>query len=288
VRIAAVLAAYSRREKTLACLAALRSQKLPPDVSLQVFLTDDASPDGTGIAVGSEFPEVIVLAGTGSLFWAGGMRLAFGEALRHDFDGYLWLNDDTVLFADAVARLLRTSGELHAVGAAKSIVVGATCDGCNGELTYSGAAHSSRYHPLKFRLVVPDEVPVACDTFNGNCVLIPREAAAVVGNISTGFTQAMGDFDYGLRARGLGCSIWVAPGFVGTCARNSVAGSWQDVSLPLRARWHVVLGPKGLPPAEYRRYATRHAGRLWPVYWAMPYARLLLSGMLPNAFDAQP
>ena len=86
MRIAAVLTAYSRREKTLACLAALRSQQLPPNVSLQVFLTDDASPDGTGSAVGSEFPEVIVLAGTGSLFWAGGMRLAFGEALRHEVD----------------------------------------------------------------------------------------------------------------------------------------------------------------------------------------------------------
>lgn len=282
MRIAAILTSYNRREKTLACLHALRAQEIAPDIRLEVFLTDDASPDGTGAAVRAGFPEVTVLSGTGSLFWDGGMRLAFGEALRRGFDAYLWLNDDTILTRSCVMRLLHTHSELRARGETRAIVVGATCDPDTGVATYSGVVRSSRVHPLKFRLVVPGDVPLRCDTFNGNCVLIPREVAALAGNMSDGFTQSMGDFDYGLRARRLGCSLWVAPGFIGTCARNPVAGSWEDLSLPLRKRWHFVRGPKGLPPREYRRFVARHAGPLWPLYWAMPYARLLLGGILPG------
>jgi hypothetical protein len=36
-----------------------------------------------------------VLGGDGSLFWNGGMRLAYADAMRSDFDYYLWLNGDT-------------------------------------------------------------------------------------------------------------------------------------------------------------------------------------------------
>ncbi len=211
------------------------------------------------------------------------MRLAFGEALRHDFDAYLWLNDDTDLFPGSLLKLLQTAFELRARGEAKSIVVGATCDSSTGALTYSGAVRSSRYHPLKFRHVIPRDTPQRCDTFNGNCVLISREVAAAVGNISGDFTQSMGDFDYGLRAGQLGCSIWLASGFIGTCSTNPARGSWQDVSLGLRERWRSIRNPKGLPPAEYFKFASRHAGPLWPLYWAMPYMRLLITAMLSRS-----
>lgn len=280
LRIAVIISAYNRRERTLDCLRALRRQETPQGTSIDVFLTDDASSDGTGDAIRAAFPEVTVLNGTGSLFWGGGMRLAFGEAMKGDFDAYLWSNDDTELVPDCLARLVRLMVERRAQGESKLIVVGATHDPNTGVLTYSGAVHSSRYHPLKFRPVVPGDVPLRCDTFNGNCVLISRDAAGVVGNISPGFTQGMGDFDYGLRAQQAGCSIWLASGFVGACARNPKTGSWEDPSLPARKRWQVVCGPKGLPPGEYMRYAVRHAGILWPVYWTMPYARLLISSVL--------
>lgn len=280
MRIAAILAAYNRREKTLACLAGLQGQGLGAEHSVQVFLTDDASPDGTAVAVRSSFPRVNILTGNGNLFWDGGMRLAFGEALRSNFDAYLWLNDDTILFPDCIARMIDALFELRREGHIKGIVVGSTCDKRTGIWTYGGAIRSSGYHPLKFKPVRPGESLRRCDTFNGNCVLIPRHVAEIVGNISAGFTQGMGDFDYGLRSQQLGCSVWVAPGFVGYCSRNSNRGSWEDTELSLRERWKAVCGPKGLPPAEYRRYAARHAGRLWFLYWSMPYARLVVTWAL--------
>ena len=55
---------------------------------------------------------------------------------------------------------------------------------------------------------------------SGNATLISREVVRRVGNIDPAFVQLMGDFDYGLRARAAGCSVWIAPGTVGTCASN--------------------------------------------------------------------
>ncbi|MBU2135728.1 MAG: glycosyltransferase [Alphaproteobacteria bacterium] len=56
VRIAVVMACYNRRDTTLRCLRSLFAQ-LEPTVSLDVYLLDDASSDGTGAAVRAEFPN---------------------------------------------------------------------------------------------------------------------------------------------------------------------------------------------------------------------------------------
>ena len=68
-RIAALLTSFNRKKKTLDCLAELHRQVLPEDLDLTVFLTDDASPDGTAEAVREAFPEVVLLRGDGNLYW---------------------------------------------------------------------------------------------------------------------------------------------------------------------------------------------------------------------------
>lgn len=280
-RIAALLACYNRKATTLASLARLEQQRTTAE--LEIFLTDDASADGSGEAVRACFPRVHLLCGSGNLFWGGGMRRAFAAALEQDFDFYLWLNDDTALDPDAVARLLAAQERVAGDGTAPAIVVGSTRDPRTGAITYGGVARASRFHPFKYRLLSPGEPPQPCHTMNGNCVLIPREAAARVGNIGSEFGHGMGDFDYGLRARRAGCGIWVAPGTVGTCARRSPAGGLRDPRSSLRESLRVMFSPKGLPPGEYLVYARRHGGPLWPIYWALPYVRAIFSGLFARA-----
>jgi GT2 family glycosyltransferase len=65
-RVAAVLAAYNRRDLTLACLRSLRAQQVA-GVALDAFALDDASSDGTAAAIAEEFPEVTLLHGNGKL-----------------------------------------------------------------------------------------------------------------------------------------------------------------------------------------------------------------------------
>ncbi len=73
-----------------------------------MYLVDDGSGDGTTPAVHAEFPEVRVIAGTGHLYWSGGMRVAQQAAVLSDPDYLLWLNDDVELEPEALATLLAT------------------------------------------------------------------------------------------------------------------------------------------------------------------------------------
>src|SRR6266508_2413563 len=107
-RVAVLMTCYNRREKTLACLDALSRQVMPPDLVMHIYIVDDGSTDGTGAAVRKAHPAVRVLQGNGSLYNNGGMRLAFSEALKGDYDYYLWLNDDTTLYPSALEWLLTT------------------------------------------------------------------------------------------------------------------------------------------------------------------------------------
>ena len=111
-RTAVLITCHNRKPKTLACLTALFNQEPSPDVTIDVYLVDDGSTDGTTEEVHQTYPQVKILQGDGSLFWNGGMRKAFAEALKQDYDYYLWLNDDTVLYPEAMPRDLFTPSEL--------------------------------------------------------------------------------------------------------------------------------------------------------------------------------
>lgn len=268
-RLIALLSCYNRREQTLACLASLAAQR-DLDVEVEVVLLDDASPDGTAAAVAAAFPEVRLLEGDGNLFWNRGMRRAFAAAVAEDPDLYLWLNDDVVLDDGALRTLLGTRTELLARGEEASVVAGAVRQPGSNAVTYGGLSRSDPRRPLRFDLVAPRAEPFQVETMHGNCVLLPRSVVRAVGTLDPVYQHAMGDFDYGLRARAAGCSIWLAPGTVGTCPPNP--GPQLD-GRPLRDQLRTLVGVKGLPPADWRTFARRWAGPAWPVYWASPYLR---------------
>jgi GT2 family glycosyltransferase len=105
---------------------------------------------------------------------------------------------------------------------------------------------------------------------NGNVALISRAVVQRVGNVDPRFVQQMGDFDYGLRARAAGCSVWVAPGTIGTCASHPERHPGERPFVEeLRRLWSV----KELKPGPWALYCRRWAGGLWPLYWLSPYVR---------------
>jgi len=69
----------------------------------------------------------------------------------------------------------------------------------------------------------------------------------------------------------------VAAGTVGVCPRGHLSGTFRDTTLPLRTRWRLIQGPKGLPMQSHARFLRRHGGRLWPLFWAAPYVKLVVS-----------
>lgn len=200
-RIAVLLTCHNRREITLKCLESFFHQVLPKNTIFTVYLLDDGSTDGTGDAVRQQFSSVNVIEGSGNLYWCGGMRAAWNVAMKLDFDFYLWLNDDTILLSDALATLL---GAVNAVkeksNKCNAIIVGSTCNAATGAHTYGGCIQV-RKKGFDFKPIAPSGSLEPCDTFNGNCVLVSRAAFRELGNISPEFTHAIGDTDYGLRAK---------------------------------------------------------------------------------------
>ena len=275
ITVALLMACHNRRDRTLAALAALHAQEQRIPSTVHVYLLDDDSSDGTVLAVQEQFPQTRILHGDGSLYWNGGMRRAFQEAKKNDPDYYLWLNDDTTLYPTALDTLLSTAKWATEQGDKLFVVVGSVQDAISGQHTYGGMMHDSWWHRLKFRPVHPSGIPLQCHTMNGNCVLVSRSVARVVGNLSKAFTHAFGDLDYGLRVRYLGANLWVAPGYLGVCPRNSHEGTWLDSNLPFRKRLRMMTGPKGVPPGEFWIFARRHGGSFWPLFWLLPYRRIL-------------
>lgn len=281
--VCALLTCFNRRETTLECLRALRASVGLKHATLHAVLVDDGSTDGTAQAVGAEFPWVEVVVSAGSLFWCRGMHLAFDTALRTGFDHYLWLNDDTVLQPDGLAGLLACGAKLRGRTEAPLIVVGNTVDPITGAHTYGGERQPSRLKPFRVERIAPASEPQACDTLTGNIVLIPARAAALVGNLDPTFEHAMGDTDYGLRARLRGVELWVAPRVHGSCSHNPVTGTYMDDSLPLATRWKHMLHRKGLPWRSWLTFTRRHMGVMWPLYFLWPYAKLLARSRLTAA-----
>lgn len=267
IRIAALLTSFNRCELTIACIDRLVRQA-PSRGGLDIYLLDAGSTDGTADAVESRFDDVFVMRGHQQQFWSSGMHAAWSAALRRDYDFYLWVNDDTLLDDDAVARVLDTYRGLVRDHGADVVVVGSTRDPITGDVTYGGRAVPDPKAPLRFEIVQPARTtPRPAVTMNGNLVLVPREVVNRIGTVDKVFFHGLGDFDYGLRATAAGCEVWVAPGTIGTCAKNQrmEGGRW--------ARLRQIFGPTRTRFVPWLTFVRRWGGRRWPIAVVALYYR---------------
>jgi GT2 family glycosyltransferase len=282
MRLVALITCHNRRQKTLACLQAYFSSQLPSDCRFDAILVDDGCTDGTTEEVSHRWPDrVHILAGSGNLYWAGGMRVAFAAAMEQTFDFCLFLNDDTLVYPDTIARLIECYRMVTVDGSLGAVIVGTTRDPVTGAVSYGGLRQTSRLRPLKLDVVPPSDAPQRCDSMNANCVLVPRLVAGKIGNLDAGFRHRIADVDYGLRVTAAGYTNWVVPGFAGDCEHDHpISGSWLDAKTPFRERIRQIQGPKGLPWREWLRFSRRHAGPLWPIFWVWPYLKVIFTSAL--------
>lgn len=248
--IAVLIACHNRRKKTIDCLRALHQTRLPEGYRLDIFLVDDGSTDGTSEAVKQEFPQVNIIQGDGNLFWNHGMRLAWETAAKtKDYDFYLWLNDDTLLFENALVIMLEQSQILDN----KQILVGSACSSINRIVTYSG-------FKLPNIKLEPNATWQACDYFNGNIVLVPSHVYHQVGLLDNRFHHTIGDFDYGMRASKLGFKHLISPLCLGYCEDHQNDPVWRNKSIPFHKRLMHLYTPLGNNPIEFFIFDRRHNG----------------------------
>ncbi len=249
-KIATLLTCFNRVDKTVRCLENLEQSK-PDNVDLHVFLVDDGSTDGTGDTVRKKFPNVEVIQGTGSLYWNRGMHLAWKTAASTDvFDYYLFLNDDTFLYPNALEELLECAAETEN----RAVICAAFCGEKSKEFTYGG-------RDAKGRPVVPNGTIQPCYEINGNCLLVSKTIFEAVGNLDPIFPHAIGDYDYGLRAKAKGFDLVTTRRFLGTCESNAMLPKWCYSHIPLKERIKSLYSPLGNShPRYYFIYVKRHFG----------------------------
>ena len=245
--IAVLITCHNRKDKTLECLEFLFQATLPQGLSIEIFLVDDGSVDGTSDLVNQKFPKVKIIKGNGSLYWNQGMRLAWKTALQEKkFDYYVWLNDDTIIDNDAFKQLfnrLIESGQT-------SIIVGA-CRDKLGENKFSYGLKNNK------KTILPNERLVRGNIMNGNLVLIPSKICNKIGILSQNYTHAYGDHDYGLRAIENGFYIYTTKKFIATCSLHEKPPAWCDPNVNLIDRLKSFKSPLGLNIREYLYYVKR-------------------------------
>lgn len=279
LEIAVIITFHNRCQKTLACLTALYNQSLPEGYRLFVYAVDDGSTDSTVSRIRENYSSVKLFCGDGNLFWNGGMNRAWNEAVIKNYDYYLWLNDDTILYSNSIRTIIDVYFSVQNQTQQEPIIVGSTQDPSTLKLTYGGVGYRNRWHPLDFRNIEPTDKPIKCDTMNGNCVLISKSIVQKIGLLDSQFIHAFGDFDYGLRATQGGYSVYIAPGYVGTCVLNKSKGTWQDETLSLSNRLKMMAQPKGMPWKEWRYFAQRYGGYFWFIFFLLPYLKVVISSI---------
>ena len=237
MKVAILITCHNRKHKTLQCLNSFYNQELNINTSFDIYLVDDGSTDGTSNDVLNMFPLVKIINGDGTLYWNRGMHKAWCEALTsgNEYDGVLWLNDDTILVQGAISSLCK-----YLKPNLLDIVVGTTCSSGDSSVVTYGAF-------LKGELLQPKDIPQECDSFNGNFVYIPRGVYEKIGILDFYYRHSWGDFDYAMKAYKAGFMCIVLP-TVGICDRNPPIKKWMRGNII--QRYKALYSPLGNNPLE--------------------------------------
>lgn len=272
MKIVVVLTCFNRKDKTQECIKTL--VKGNSNFNFSFVIVDDNSNDGT-VEVISEMKnnyDIHLIEGTGNLFYCGGMRIAMNYVLENlsDYDYLLMVNDDVEFFEKSIENIVVKSRENI-----NSIIVGATRND-HGSLSYGAIKYYSQ-KSVRYRKVGIEDYNLKCDTFNANCVLIPKKAFEQLGSIDCNYIHSLGDFDYGLSLSKNGWNIYTSNEYVGVCNNNPIENTWIDTRLTRLERLRKKEDIKGAPLKPWIYFLKKNFGMNAVIKFGFtPYIKILL------------
>ena len=274
-KTAVLITSYNRREKTLNCLKRVTGQEAVPAMELTIYLVDDNSSDGTSEAVRFQYPAVNIIEGTGQLYWAGGMRTAWKEALKekNNYHYYLLLNDDTFLFKNALKNLF---DDINSVGD-NAILVGSINDPDTSNFSYGGRILKNNYN-IASTAVIPDKnFPQLCDLGNGNLMLIPSIVVDKIGILSDQYTHVLADIEYTTKAKKAGIPSYISSFYLGECKNDYNPALKRKNRISLKQRIEYLYSVKGFSYKEYLYFIRIY----FPFYLPQAWLSLWIKTILP-------
>lgn len=267
--IAVLITVFNRKDITLKGISQLyfAIQQIS-GYCFDIFLTDDGCTDGTASAVKEKYPEVRILQGNGKLYWGGGMRKAWENAVlsKKKYNYFLWFNDDADLFPTALKSLLQAAEQTNE----RAIICGAFCNH-EGEVSYGGRDMFSN-------LIKPNGSLQSIKYMNGNFVLIPHYVYDKIGMIDSVFCHGYGDYDYGLRAQKNGIPVFMTKEYIGITDRHDGDLTLWNSNIPFNKRMEKLWTVKYNPNILFHYYC-RHFG-LWIAF--KRYVETVLYTLFPD------
>lgn len=248
-RIAILITCHNRKIKTVSCIEHVQysAKEAKTEITYKIFLTDDGCTDGTVNEILSlkGCIDIQIIKGDGNLYWNGGMIKAWETAIAEgNFDGYLWLNDDTRMLPAFWTDLALADEVSEKTYGKRGIYVGSTYDESSKSFTYGGFNYLNKW-TLKDQFILPngkDFLP--CECAHGNITYISKNVVDKMGILYKGYIHGAGDHDYTHRAHKAGLPVLVMPNYSGIC-NNDHHKEKQLAEMSFKERYRFMKSPLG-------------------------------------------
>lgn len=198
-----VLLNWNRWRDTLDCIGSLMKQNYG---NFRIIVVDNGSNDDSVDRIRSAYPNVTLIVNQKNLGFGGGCNRGAHFALEHHAD-YVWfLNNDTTVDADALARMVWTSQSDPEIGAVGAVLYYA--DKPEKVQAFGGGyIHMIAGVSRHFTNKIADE---SLDYLTGASLLIPQTVLQQVGLFDERFFMYWEDTDLCYRIRQAGYRLAVA------------------------------------------------------------------------------
>lgn len=201
-----IIPVHNRKQLTIKCLHCLKRQT---EKRFQIVVIDDGSTDGTSEAISEQFPDVHLINGDGTLWWAEATNIGVKYAIHKKANYVITLNDDTEPPADFISKMM------EAVSIKPNALIGSSAvEKSTNELVFIGANIDWRYAkfnqvPINNSIWNRNSRFVSVTHFPGRGLLIPVSVFQKIGFFdSKNFPQTLADFDFTHRAKEYGYDIF--------------------------------------------------------------------------------
>jgi GT2 family glycosyltransferase len=214
-RVAAVVLNWCGERDTAACLESLRAQTHP---ALDVLLVDNGSPDGSGDRLHAAHPDVPYLQTGENLGYTGGNNRGFAWALERGAAYVLVVNNDTVLEAQCVARLVEAAEAARGAGVRVGMVAPKILYHDAPDRVWFAGGRFSRLralgvhrHELERDDPARDRGVERIDFVTGCVFLVPAEVLRAVGGFREEYFAYVEDVELSLRMTRAGLALLYQP-----------------------------------------------------------------------------
>jgi len=216
-----VIVSYNTKELTLSCLESICHHK-PDSYSLDIFVVDNASSDGTVEAIAKQFPQVKLIANEKNLGYAAANNQAIFQT---NADYILLLNSDTLVLEnclEAVIDFMRRHPEVGASGCKLVLPDGSLDLACKRsfptpETSFYHAVGLSKRFPQhkkfgRYNLSYLNENEIhEVDCLVGAFMMVRRKVIEEIGGLDESFFLFGEDIDWCYRIKEAGWKVVYYP-----------------------------------------------------------------------------